>query len=126
MSNIVDWKRVERDIGEEGEAFLRDVLQELLLEADQAQVDIERSIDESDFKSIRAAAHKVKGSASYLYCSSLQSISEKIQFLCDDVQQNKRNSRETLSVIRDDFRTFKYALDDVRIEIERKFPRSRK
>ena len=74
----IDWKEALNQVGGDRE-FLNEVLQDLLDEAKTAEDDIAASIDKRDFGGVMRAAHRIKGSASYLSCDPLRDISYKLQ-----------------------------------------------
>lgn len=74
----IDWKLALKTVAYDVE-FLKEVLDDLKSEASTAEADIAEGISKSDCLKIKSAAHKVKGSASYLDCHPLKDIAFMLQ-----------------------------------------------
>jgi len=59
--------------------FLSEITTDLIFEAETLYADMKNGILNNDLKSIYAAAHKIKGTARYMYCDELSQVSERIQ-----------------------------------------------
>lgn len=75
---IIDWDEALNQVCGD-EEFLDEVLTDLLEEAQTAKDDIGASIENKDFESTFKAAHRIKGSASYLYCDKMRQLSLDMQ-----------------------------------------------
>jgi len=80
-------------------------LQDLLDEAKTAEDDIGASIKARDFGGVMRAAHRIKGSASYLSCEPLRDISYTLQQSGHDGQENPSNL-DLFVTIEEQFREF--------------------
>ena len=59
--------------------FLNEVLADLLIESATAEVELQAAINAKNFDGIMKAAHRIKGSASYLCCDQLRDTSFTLQ-----------------------------------------------
>ena len=75
---IIRWDKIMETIGDDY-TFVQEVLDDLIQEAMEAECKIRSGIQIQDFFCIQKAAHRVKGSASYLFCERLQNVSFQIQ-----------------------------------------------
>ncbi len=75
---IVDWDEALNQVGGDKE-FLHEILNDLVTEIDTAQKDIGEGITNKNFDTIMKAAHRIKGSASYLCCERLREVSFRLQ-----------------------------------------------
>jgi HPt (histidine-containing phosphotransfer) domain-containing protein len=64
------------------------------------------------------AAHRIKGSASYLCCEQLKAVSLKLQDAGHEGTQNTAKAAEILASIEALFTEFKVALEDLKNEIK--------
>lgn len=111
----VDWTEAMNQVGGDVE-FLREVLQDLLDEADTAEEDIKAGIEKKDYEKIMKAAHRIKGSATYLGCEAMRLSSYHLQLLGHDgISQS--DSEELLKNIKDEFHKFQRCFNDLRNEI---------
>ena len=80
MAAIINWEgALEQVAGDE--EFLNEVLADLLTESDTAEADLASSISSKNLDGVMKAAHRIKGSASYLCCDRLRDISLALQDL---------------------------------------------
>jgi len=77
-SKIIDWKEAMETVGNDRE-FLVEVLEELLKESNAAFENIKVAIKNKDYNTVYKEAHRVKGSASYLFCVSLRDYAMDLQ-----------------------------------------------
>lgn len=87
MSKSINWDDAMNQVGGDRD-FLEEVLGDLMTEAETADQEISAVIEgpnvtSEDFLTVKKAAHRIKGSASYLCCEDLRSISEDMQVLGD-------------------------------------------
>jgi HPt (histidine-containing phosphotransfer) domain-containing protein len=75
---IIKWEEALEQVGGDKE-FLKEVLDDLSNETEEALHVIESGIEIGDFVAIERAAHRIKGSASYLCCERLQAVSLELQ-----------------------------------------------
>ncbi len=97
------------------EAFLVDVLQDLLKECKDAWEDIENGIERGDYTMIMKAAHTIKGSSSYLFCEQLREVSLELQNLGREGQTEP--SPSLMAKIERDFKKFKMCIIELREEV---------
>lgn len=113
---VINWDEAMTQVGGEIE-FLEEILQDLLDEAQTAEDDIKMGIDTKDFDRIMKAAHRIKGSATYLGCEALRVTAYAIQQLG---QTGTKNPNEELWVkIDEEYALFLTALTNLRAEIAR-------
>lgn len=101
-------------------SFLNEVLQDLLSEAQTSEDEIENGIAEKNFKQIKEAAHRMKGSAAYLKCFALQRVSNQLQDAgMEGMKAVERSSSgdKIMGEIEELFEEFKRCLRDLRDEI---------
>mmetsp|Transcript_81976 Transcript_81976/g.177118 ORF Transcript_81976/g.177118 Transcript_81976/m.177118 type:complete len:140 (-) Transcript_81976:158-577(-) len=115
---VLDWPEAMNQVGGDKE-FLAEVLQDLTEEAKTAEEDIQKAINEEDFEAIMKAAHRIKGSATYLGCAALRNSSFAIQQLGHDGGSAGSNKEELLESIKKEYQNFLAALADLKAEIER-------
>lgn len=119
--NPIDWEDAMRQVGDDLE-FLDEVVHDLLTEADTAQEEMSEGISQEDFKMIRSAAHRIKGSASYLCCTPLKTLSHTIQDLCDVVLKDASTGRTQMPLIVAEYKEYVVALKDLVVAVNAKFP----
>ena len=78
MSAVINWESALEQVGGD-EEFLNEVLGDLLTESDTAETDLKNAIETKNFDSVMKAAHRIKGSASYLCCEQLRETSFQLQ-----------------------------------------------
>jgi HPt (histidine-containing phosphotransfer) domain-containing protein len=115
---VIDWAEARNQVGGD-EDFLNEVLQDLLTESRTAQQEIEAGIKAENFEAIKNAAHRIKGSASYLYCEALREVSFQLQEAGHKGSNGRSESEKDriMSHIRDLFEEFEVALSELRKEI---------
>ena len=97
------------------EAFLIDVLKDLLKECKDAEDDIQKGIESEDYTIIMKAAHTVKGSSSYLFCEQLRVVSLELQ---DQGRLGQTTpSPGLLTEIEHNFKKFKICVRALREEV---------
>ncbi len=74
----INWDEAMNQVGGDRD-FLDEVLQDLLNEAETAEKEISDAIHSEDFLGVMRAAHRIKGSASYLCCDALKQVSLELQ-----------------------------------------------
>jgi HPt (histidine-containing phosphotransfer) domain-containing protein len=84
---IIDWDEAMNQVGGDRE-FLSEVLGDLLQESNTAEEEIYHGIQNQDFTAVMKAAHRIKGSASYLCCEQLRWYSWKLQDVGQAASQN--------------------------------------
>jgi len=75
---VIDWDEAMNQVGGDKE-FLNEVLGDLIQESETAQEEIEAAILVRDYGGVMKAAHRIKGSASYLCCDYLKEVSLILQ-----------------------------------------------
>ena len=116
---IIDWDEAMVQVGGDRE-FLNEVLQDLLAESRTAEEEIGEAIKTSDFSGVMKAAHRIKGSASYLCCEALRDISLKLQDAGHDGTTSPKDPEQLLVQIYLLFEHFVECLKALRTEIEEK------
>ena len=77
---VIDWDEALVQIGDD-EEFLFEVLGDLDVEAIEAQTEIGDALKAKDFSSLMKAAHRIKGSTSYLACEIVNHCALKMEVL---------------------------------------------
>lgn len=113
---IINWEQAMEQVGGDRE-FLDEVLQDLLAEARTAEEEISTAIEDRDFSQIMKAAHRIKGSASYLCCDALKQSSFKLQEAGHAGTQSNDNEEYLINQIKDLFDEFEFCLKDLRGEV---------
>lgn len=116
---IIDWDEAMVQVGGDRE-FLNEVLQDLLAESRTAEEEIGEAIKTSDFSGVMKAAHRIKGSASYLCCEALRDISLKLQDAGHDGTTSPKDPEQLLVQIDLLFEHFVECLKALRTEIKEK------
>ena len=96
------------------------MLQDLFNESDEAVAEMEGAIEKSDFSAIEKAAHRIKGSASYLHAEVLREISFQLQTAGHTGSVGAPNPAKLLDNIKDMFADFKSALHELKHEAKSK------
>lgn len=112
----VDWDRVMEQVGGDRD-FLDEVLQDLMNEAKSSEAEMRTGIAEKDFLKIGKAAHKIKGSASYLYCEDLKDVSLVLQDLGYLGAQDDSDKPQILENIKQQFEIWKVRFEELRNEL---------
>ena len=115
---VLDWPEAMNQVGGDKE-FLAEVLQDLTEEAKTAEEDIQQAIQAKDFEAIMKAAHRIKGSATYLGCAALRNSSFAIQQMGHDGGSAGSDKEALLASIEKEYQNFLSALTDLKAEIER-------
>eukprot|EP01038_Epipyxis_sp_PR26KG_P006952 gene6952-9507_t len=74
----IDWDEAMNQVGGDRD-FLDEVLADLVKESREANEEMEKAVQDGDFNGIMKAAHRIKGSASYLCCEALRDVSLRLQ-----------------------------------------------
>ena len=80
MAAVIEWSKTLEQV-EGDEEFLDEVLGDLIKEANEAKIEIEDGIRTGNWNCVSKAAHRVKGSSSYLYCEQLRVCCVNLQDL---------------------------------------------
>ena len=121
MSAVINWDSALEQVGGD-EEFLNEVLGDLLTESDTAETDLKNAIETTNFDSVMKAAHRIKGSASYLCCEQLRETSFQLQNMGHSgINLTDSNAQhELLNQIIIIYETFKKNLVDLRAEISKR------
>jgi HPt (histidine-containing phosphotransfer) domain-containing protein len=103
---VIDWENAMNQVGGD-EDFLTEVLQDLLEESRSAKDEIKVAIEKKDWDTVKKAAHRIKGSASYLSCDEIKESALKLQDLGEAACKNCGSKLE--NAIIDEFETYKSA-----------------
>lgn len=112
----INWKEAMNQVGDD-EEFLNEVLQDLLAEAATAQTDIMEGIKIGNFDAISKAAHRIKGSASYLFCDDLKEVSLLLQDVGHKAHVGEGDSKALMSEIVVLFETYKESYQKLVAEV---------
>lgn len=99
------------------EEFLEEVLQDLLNEAQTAEEEIAEGIIAHNFDGISKAAHRIKGSASYLFCDNLKNVSLALQDLGHKAHVKEVNPSDAMPQIKTLFETYKKNHQELKAEV---------
>lgn len=117
---VVDWQEALNQVGGDKD-FLKEVLGDLKEEARTAVDSIRAGISESNFNEIMKAAHRIKGSASYLGCQAVRDTACSIQMLSHDALDPNANHAEYMKSIQANFEIFVTSVNDLDAEVSRWF-----
>eukprot|EP01039_Chlorochromonas_danica_P006092 gene6092-6709_t len=84
MAEIIDYDKAMEQVGGDVD-FLKEVLGDLLQEADEAESQLNTYVKEENADEVRKAAHRIKGSASYLFCERLRKVAFALQDKADEI-----------------------------------------
>lgn len=112
---VINWIEAMAQVGHDRD-FLDEVLVDLITESDAAVGSIREGIDKEDYDGVMQAAHRIKGSASYLCCDALKEVSLTLQNLGQ--QGLRAPSKAVMDDIKDNFKKFCDCLDDLKHEIK--------
>ena len=121
MSPVINWESALEQVGGD-EEFLNEVLGDLLTESDTAETDLKNAIETKNFDSVMKAAHRIKGSASYLCCEQLRETSFQLQNMGHaGLSLTDANAQgELFNQIKIAYRTFQENLVALRAEISKR------
>lgn len=109
---LINWREALETVNDDKE-FLQEVLEDLVTELGTAKEEITAAVTRKDFEAIMKAAHRVKGSASYLACHPLKDCAYSIQ------QMGHNGSTETdLEEIVKEFEQFKKLVEETEAEMK--------
>ena len=80
-SKVICWESAMTQVCDDQD-FLNEVLTDLKSEVEAAQSDIQNYLNSEDFDGLMKAAHRVKGTTSYLCCEKLRDLSLQLQCWC--------------------------------------------
>ena len=113
----IDWGKAMEQVGEDVE-FLEEVLQDLLTEAQTSEEEIAEGIVAQNFEGISKAAHRIKGSASYLHCENLRVVSLELQECGHNAHHGKDvNLSAAMSQIKILFERYKKVHQELKDEV---------
>jgi HPt (histidine-containing phosphotransfer) domain-containing protein len=113
---VINWEEALNQVGGDRE-FLLEVLQDLFNESATAEEEIQSGVDNKDFDIIEKAAHRIKGSASYLYCEALKEVSFQLQTAGHTGLKGAPNEAKLWDQIKEMFTDFKASLVELKNEI---------
>jgi HPt (histidine-containing phosphotransfer) domain-containing protein len=109
---LINWREALETVNDDKE-FLQEVLEDLVTELCTAKEEITAAVKRKDFESIMKAAHRVKGSASYLACHPLKDCAFNLQQM-----GHNGSSDADLEEIIDEFTKFKKLVEDTEEEMK--------
>lgn len=125
-SGVIDWDKAMEQVGGDVD-FLKEVLNDLLNESESAQSDMDAALADKpsaeNFSKIQKAAHRIKGSASYLCCEDLRVVSLKLQDAGNAASKSTEAEwPDQLTEIKGLFTEYQTAVAILRTEIAERFP----
>jgi HPt (histidine-containing phosphotransfer) domain-containing protein len=114
---VIDWDEAMNQVGGDVD-FLNEVLQDLLQESDTAEEEIGNAINDNDFSSIQKAAHRIKGSASYLCCDALKESALSLQDL-GNAGTTSSNKPKVMGDIKDEYKNFRFQLKELHAAVKK-------
>lgn len=96
----MDWRAI-KDSVQCDEDFLLEISNDLIDETENAYIEMKKAILKNDINSIFKLAHKVKGTAKYVYCAELSTVCERIQKNAKDPMT--RETIEDLAILLEDY-----------------------
>eukprot|EP01041_Mallomonas_annulata_P010014 gene10014-20845_t len=109
----IDWKEALNQVGGDRD-FLNEVLQDLLEEATTADNDIGAAVENKDFGGVMRAAHRIKGSASYLSCDPLRDVSFTLQNLGHEGEEDPKKEELWPEKIIPNYQLFRKLVKELR------------
>jgi len=114
---VIDWEGAMDQVHGDSE-FLSEVLDDLFKESEEAEQEITEAIKAKNLTTVMKAAHRVKGSSSYLRCERLMSTSLHLQELGVLGLGAEEAKQESILVdIEAMFAKYSQALADLRVEV---------
>ncbi len=123
-AKVINWEgALEQVAGDE--EFLNEVLRDLRAEADTAENDLTKAIAENNLDAVMKAAHRIKGSASYLCCDQLRDVSFTLQNLGHSGigLTDQKAIAAIMADVNASFVKFKQSLVALRAELDAKVPK---
>lgn len=122
---LINWDDAMVQVGDD-EDFLAEVLADLEQESVEAQDDIAAALSTKDFDKLMKAAHRIKGSTSYLCCEIMNHCALKMEVLassqCPDSKAPMTCTPEAASVQIEELLTlFNNALVELKAAIKNRF-----
>lgn len=117
---VVDWGKCMEQVCDDV-TFLEEVMNDLLTEALTARDEIDAAITAANYVAVTKAAHKVKGSASYLYCGHLRLCAMSMQDLGQAINSAGTSNPETVEMMNGWFREYCLAYDNLCTEVKDHF-----
>lgn len=121
---VIDWKKALIECDNDSE-FLAEILEDLLQEAHDAKLIIEKAINNINFKEIENQSRQVEGIGYYLSCSNLRSTSEELQYTCRaarDLNKTSVEATDTMNVVKVLFNDYCDAIEQLEMEIRANGP----
>jgi HPt (histidine-containing phosphotransfer) domain-containing protein len=115
----INWDEAMNQVGGD-KSFLDEVLSDLLSEADAAKGEIADGIETADYSMVMKAAHRIKGSASYLCCDNLRDVSFQLQEAGHKGVQDGDASGDIMANIVTLFAQFVDHLNELKAEVSAK------
>lgn len=118
---IINWASALEQVADD-EDFLKEVLADLITESNTAEEDLADAIKNKNLDGVMKAAHRIKGSASYLCCDQLRNTSFVLQNMGHSgVGLTDPAAIDALLVeVQEKFEVFKANLTDLRATITQK------
>jgi len=135
---VINWEEAMSQVSDDVE-FLQEVLTDLIDEAVTAQNELKIHIEGKHFENVMKAAHRVKGSASYLCVDRMREISLHMQlyghagkdYELDPNSLSKHaanlkvlpnNTEHIWMILSSLFGEFQLSVDDLKLSISQRFP----
>ena len=116
--DIINWDSALIQVSGD-KKFLEEILQDLLNEADEANLELREAIKACNFEQVGKEAHKIKGGASYLHCEQIYCITYIIQMRVMSSLECKTDEERAYlwTQIKKDYKIFKIAIRNLEREI---------
>lgn len=113
---IVDWEKALEQVGGDM-AFLFEVINDFFEEAQPALADLNGGIADGNFEKIMHSSHKIKGSASFVYCEHIKLKAAELQMLGRKGTETSEGSEERLETIKKDTAKLHQIFEETKAEI---------
>ena len=113
---IVDWEKALEQVGGDT-SFLFEVINDFFEEAQPALADLNEGIADGNFEKIMHSSHKIKGSASFVYCEHIKLKAAELQMLGRKGTETSEGSEERLETIKKDTEKLKQIFEETKAEI---------
>lgn len=119
FNETINWESAMNQIGDDKD-FLLEVLDDLISEATEAFLMMKQLLEDCKIEEVMKTAHRVKGSASYLFAENLRRVSLSIQERTRDTTFEHPVSEKSMNEIKILLDEFETSLTKLKEEIDRR------
>ena len=115
---VVDWEKALEQVGGDT-SFLFEVISDFFDEAQPALDDLSEGIAAANFEKIMHSSHKIKGSASFVYCEHIKLKAAELQMLGRKGTETSEGSAERLETVKKDAELLHQIFANTKAEIQK-------